>query len=320
MNSREPAGWLERLPAPRRLLDWFVISNLAFLAVDIYSAHAVNDFAHPAEWVPFWFSIAVTLALLAVRIPSERSFAITIDRAAGWCSLAVGAAGFALHLEGTFFQETTLQGLVFTAPFVAPLAYMGLGFALLLQRSAELGEEAWARWVLILALGGVAGNFILSLADHAQNGFFHPTEWLSVVVSALGVGALASAAFLVRPASRWIAGVLALQVAAGLLGFALHARANLARAEGSLFERLVFGAPSFAPLLFADLALLGALGLWALSRAQQASAADGEPDDAPRSEQPRPGPTPELAAGETEPPTAPAQPRFGRSAAPPPTE
>jgi hypothetical protein len=34
-------------------------------------------------------------------------------------------------------------------------------------------------------------------------------------------------------------------------------------------QRFVFGAPAFAPLLFADLAILAALGLWAQSRARR---------------------------------------------------
>jgi hypothetical protein len=61
----------------------------------------------------------------------------------------------------------------------------------------------------------------------------------------------------------------------GLLGFALHARGNLSHQAGSPWDRFVYGAPIFAPLLFADLALLAVLGCWAQLRCL--AAADGDP-------------------------------------------
>ena len=46
------------------LVEIFAFGNLAFLAIDIYLAHRVNDFAHPAEWIPIYFSAIVPLLLL----------------------------------------------------------------------------------------------------------------------------------------------------------------------------------------------------------------------------------------------------------------
>jgi hypothetical protein len=60
---------------------------------------------------------------------------------------------------------------------------------------------------------------------------------------------------------------MAAQVAVGLLGFFDHVRSNLARTTGIFWENFLYGAPVFAPLLFADLALLASLGLWALAMA-----------------------------------------------------
>jgi hypothetical protein len=60
-------------------------------------------------------------------------------------------------------------------------------------------------------------------------------------------------------------GILGLQVVVGVVGFALHVIADLGRRALPFGQRFVFGAPTFAPLLFVDLALLAALGLWALS-------------------------------------------------------
>ncbi len=41
----------------RLVVDLFVLANIAFLALDIYIAHNVNNFANPLEWVPFVFSV-----------------------------------------------------------------------------------------------------------------------------------------------------------------------------------------------------------------------------------------------------------------------
>ena len=50
----------------------------------------------------------------------------------------------------------------------------------------------------------------------------------------------------------------------GLLGFAFHLGANLQGPSASLWDNLIFGAPVFAPLLFSNLAVLAAIGLWEL--------------------------------------------------------
>lgn len=264
----------ERLPwlSPARLLEGFVASNLGFLVVDILLAHSTNDFAHPAEWIPLIFSALGAAALapgILARDPRLGS-ARGVGEAVGWLSVAVGVAGFIWHLEGQFFQQVTLQALVYSAPFVAPLAYVGLGLLLLMNRRIRLEDDpTWGRWVLLLAAGGIAGNLGLSLADHAQNGFFHAAEWIPVVAAGIGVGTVAPA--LVWPlddtARRVAWSGLALQVATGLLGFVLHTIPAFTRASSApLLDRLVFGAPPFAPLLFADLAGLAALGLWVLAR------------------------------------------------------
>jgi hypothetical protein len=147
---------------------------------------------------------------------------------------------------------------------------VGVGLLLLLGRTERAGSPAWSAWVVFLALGGFVGNLALSLLDHAQNGFFSAAEWVAVGAAALGASFLLVA--LVRPADRRFARLclvlLAVYAGVGVVGFALHAAANLRRPGATLFERFVFGAPAFAPLLFADLALLAALGLWSMLRAQ----------------------------------------------------
>ena len=252
---------------PRVWLELFVIANLGGLAPDIGLAHATNGFHHPAEWIPLAFSLAAPPALFVALVSWRTRGAASLWRAAGLAlglaSIAVGVAGLLWHLSSRFLVEQTLESLVYTAPFAAPLAYTGLGLLLVMDRTVDALEGDWSDWVLIVAIGGFAGNFIFSLADHAQNGFFHATEWIPVGASAFAVTFL-SMPLVMRVTRGYLtvcALVLVLEVAVGLAGFWLHVRADLAGPSPRLLENLVYGTPSLAPLLFVDLSLLAALGL-----------------------------------------------------------
>jgi hypothetical protein len=271
-----PVGWVE----------FFLVGNIAFLAVDIALAHSANAFGHRAEWVPIVFSLtAAPLLVLAMAIGGlsptlpgredpgsagrRQRLARRIGLAVGWGSVLVGVAGLLWHLQADFFQQQTLKSLVYTTPFAAPLAYTGLGLLLILDRMIDARTIEWTQWVVLLAGGGFVGNFVLALADHAQNGFFEPSEWIGVVAAAFAIGFLA--AVLVVPDNRPLRGlcaaVMAIQVVVGLVGFYLHGRSHLTRPAAGLRDNLAYGAPIFAPLLFADLGGLAVLGLWAQDRA-----------------------------------------------------
>jgi len=166
-----------------------------------------------------------------------------------------------------FFVEQTLGNLVYSAPFLAPLAYVGVGLLLLLVRLEAPETPVFGWWVVLLALGGFVGNFGMTLLDHAQNGLFHWTEWIPVLSAAFGASFLLVVLF--RPEVAFIRvtyGVLGMQAVVGVVGFVLHATADLGHRALPFGQRFVFGAPAFAPFLFTDLAVLAALGLWALSR------------------------------------------------------
>jgi hypothetical protein len=132
----------------------------------------------------------------------------------------------------------------------------------------DVDTVEWSQWVLLMALGGFVGNFIFSLTDHAQNGFFHRTEWVPVISSAFAIGFLCMP--FLTPVTRrflWLCvAVLVVQAAVGLLGFYLHMRANLAGPSPSMWDNFVYGTPALAPLLFPNLVLLACIGLWVLSK------------------------------------------------------
>ena len=118
--------------------------------------------------------------------------------------------------------------------------------------------------MLLLALGGFVGNFVFSLTDHAQNGFFNPLEWVPVVSSAVAIGFLL-VPFVARITVPYLwlcVWVLLVQAFVGFAGFVLHAFADMRQPGPTLFERVMSGAPPMAPLLFPNLVLLALIALY----------------------------------------------------------
>jgi hypothetical protein len=255
---------------PQLWVELFVTANLAILAADIYIAHSVNHFQKAAEYIPLYFSIGAPAALaciIALRWMWDLEAPWRdVGYAVGWLSVLVGLGGVLYHLESRFFLDRTLKSLTYAAPFAAPLAYSGIGFLLLMNRMVAARSMEWARWVILLALGGFFGNFVLSLTDHASNGFFARTEWIPVISSAFATG------FLIIPLILTVTRrfldlclvVMLGQAFVGLLGFWFHMRANLVEPGHNIFDKLVNGAPPMAPLLFPNLVGLALIGLWAL--------------------------------------------------------
>ena len=255
---------------PQLWVELFVTTNLAILAADIYIAHSVNHFQKGAEYIPLYFSIGAPVVLAVVIllrwIGRFEAPWRDVGYMIGWLSILVGLGGVLYHLESRFFLDRTLKSLTYAAPFAAPLAYTGLGFLLLTNRMVNARSAEWARWVIFLALGGFFGNFVLSLTDHASNGFFARTEWIPVISSALATG------FLIVPLVLTVTRrfldvclvVMLTQALVGILGFGFHVQANLVGPGHDLFDKLVNGAPPMAPLLFPNLVGLALIGMWAL--------------------------------------------------------
>lgn len=264
---------------PENRADWrtdhqlwveaFVVLNFAGLGADIFVAHSQNHFRREAEYIPLYFSIVAAVALAAI-LPLRRPLPAVwrdVGHLVGWLAVGVGLAGVIWHLDSQFFYERTIRSLTYAAPFAAPLAYAGLGLLLIANRLVKPDTPEWPRWMLLLSLGGFIGNFVFSLTDHAQNGFFNPIEWVPVVSSACAIG------FLIVPLAmridagylRLCAAVLLGQAVVGAVGFGLHARSDLRQPGATLFERILSGAPPMAPLLFPNLVALGLIALWVLA-------------------------------------------------------
>jgi hypothetical protein len=255
--------------SPRMWVELFALFNLAGLTADIFLAHSTNFFKHRAEYIPLIFSIISPILLLPAVVLLARGklrWWKILGNIVGWGSVVIGVGGLVLHLKSQFFQLWTLASLVYAAPFAAPLAYTGIGLLLIMNRMVDADSIEWPQWVIFLALGGFVGNFIFSVTDHAQNGFYHWSEWIPVCSSALAVGFMIVP--LVTRVSRKFLKICALlmlfQAAVGLIGFGLHFRADIYGVGPTFFDRVVYGAPIFAPMLFPDLVILAGIGLWVL--------------------------------------------------------
>lgn len=253
-------------------VEAFVLFNFLVLTLDIYLAHSTNQFRRQTEYIPLYFSAIAPFVLLVGLTARERygysAVWRDIGHLVGWVAIIIGLAGVILHLDSRFFYERTIKSLTYAAPFAAPLAYTGLGLLLIMNRMLKANSAEWAYWLLLLTLGGFLGNFIFSLTDHATNGFFRPIEWLPVVSSAFAVSFML-VPFLVRVGRRFLALcalVLILQALVGVLGFFLHAAADMEGPSASAFQNIVHGAPPLAPLLFPNLVLLGLIALWVLNK------------------------------------------------------
>jgi hypothetical protein len=92
----------------------------------------------------------------------------------------------------------------------------------------------------------------------------NPTVRISLAASAFAASFLLIA--VIHPQKiwflKWCVATMVSQVIVGLPGFALHLIANFTGPAANLITNLIYGAPIFAPLLFPNLAILAAIGIW----------------------------------------------------------
>jgi hypothetical protein len=271
MQNVQPAprlAWLFDMPL---LLEIYIAINLAGLAGSVILTHSANHFSNPAEYIPLYFSADAPLLLLVAILAKWRWQSLDawrdIGLLIGGMTVLVGLAGVVYHLHSNFFAGLTLHSAAYAAPLVAPLAYSGLGLLILLNRMIPVRSLRWARWVVLMAAGGFFGNFVLTLIDHARNGFALQAEWIPILS-----GVLAACVLLVPVVTlvsrRYLdlcLAVLSLQALVGFIGFGLHMHRNFFAPGGSFFEKTVNGAPPMAPLIFPDLVALALIGLCELA-------------------------------------------------------
>ncbi len=278
-----------RLPFSR---DQFILLlasfNFLVLGVDTYLAHDINGAIRGNMWIPIFFGPAAGIILLAAGLVAvkRRMAANALATLIFLSSIVVAVVGSFFHLfrgllpDAPAGQTVTAILFVYAPPLLSPATFALVG---LLVFSAAWEESPIGSGSIRLfgqrlvtmpypktqAYFLMTGMFILatvisSVLDHAQTNFVNPWLWLPtfvgmfavVVCCAMGVFTRFSKADLVT----YLVTMLLL-IAVGLVGAVLHLERNLTEGGILLGERFLRGAPMLAPLLFANMGLLGLLVL-----------------------------------------------------------
>jgi hypothetical protein len=243
-------NYLRRLPFTidkTTLLLGVLSFNFLFVGVDVLMAHSENGFFRWAL-IPLVFSPIAVLAVLAVSIFRTSTAVRRTFKAVMWCGVGVGLAGTLFHLTGnaTGGQDTLHRLLVQGSPTTEHYA----------------GADRRSRLLVLVGLGFL-GAVAAAFLDHGRVSFI-PTYTLIPLVS--GTVAALSCFYLAHdranPTDTQIhLYVMGLSVVVGLVGFGFHVAGDLAGTESIVWARLLYRNPVLGPLLFCDLALLGALSI-----------------------------------------------------------
>ena len=124
--------------------------------------------------------------------------------------------------------------------------------------------------VLARAMGWRMGVIIGTGLVLTILGTFIVMALFGIDLERMSLGALVVALY--RPGDghymRFVLVVLGCQIVVGVVGFAFHFTANVGGPSG-WWENFLYGAPIFTPLLFPNLAILAALGVWTLARREK---------------------------------------------------
>lgn len=262
--------------------------NEILLGVDTYLAHSISGTIRLGEWIPIIFGpVAGVLLLIAGLIALRRRMAANLIASFVFlASMAVGILGSYYHLHRAILtdapagQQISALVLVYAPPLLGPLTFLlvailGLSAAweenppqsgrlhLLGKLRLDMPLPKTRAYFLMVALF-ILVTMLSSVLDHARTNFVNPWLWLPTLVGAFAVFAtfwMGALERLERSDLLTYLVAMGLMIGVGLIGLVLHVLRDLTGQGGLLAERFVFGAPLMAPLLFANMGLLGLLVL-----------------------------------------------------------
>lgn len=275
------------LPLSRdQLMLLMTAVNEIFLGVDIYLAHRISGTIVPREWIPIIFGPIAGLLILAAGLIARRrrETALMIANTVFASSILVGLLGAYYHLIRAILPNAppglriSVNLLVWAPPVVGPLVFslvgllgisavwkedpIGSGRLLIWKgRHLQLPYSKSTAYYLMISLGTLA-TLLSSVLDHARTDFENPWLWIPVGTGLLGV---LVPALLGLQEERRRGDILihvltmGLLILTGLIGSWLHIRTNLTADLQIVPERFIRGAPFLAPLLFANMGMLGLL-------------------------------------------------------------
>lgn len=278
-----------RLPVSRdQAMLLMAAVNEFFLGLDTLLAHSLSGTIRPNEWIPIVFgpTAGVLLLLAGVLALRRRALASSLATVVFVASIVVGGLGAFFHIARTVQwgapagQQVSLDLFVLAPPVLGPLAFALVG---LLGLSAAWVEDPPGSGQLVLPRGrrlqlpypksqayffavsmGVLVALISSALDHARAGFDNPWLWVPLAAGVFGMVVAAMLGMITQPTRADVLTYLAamfLLIGVGGLGALLHVQADLALNNAVLAERFLRGAPFMAPMLFANMGLIGLIVL-----------------------------------------------------------
>ncbi len=262
--------------------------NELFLAIDIYLAHNLNGTLRPNEWIPVIFGIVAGVLLLlaglvAIRWRTSAAIIASLILAS---SILVGLLGAYFHVARAIRPDApsgeivTIPLLIWAPPIVGPLIFSLVGLwgvsAAWIEEPPDSGIlRLWgetrihlpfskSRAFLFMVSAGILATLLSSVLDHGRAQFENPWLWPPIVVGIFATVVAFGLAAIDRPSRGDIAVYLVamiLLIFTGVTGFALHIEFDLTTQNVIVSERFLRGAPFLAPMLFANMGLVGLLAL-----------------------------------------------------------
>lgn len=284
-----PAARLRRLPLSRdQLMLLMAAINLIFIGLETYLAHVLNGTILWREWIPIIFGPVAGATLLVAGLIAlrRRDVAIILANVVLLAAIIVGLLGAYFHVvrgslpSGPVGDRFTLEMMVWAPPILAPMSFALVG---ILGISAAWQEDPPDSGTLVFFRGrrlhlpysktrayyfmvsmGILIALVSSVFDHARTGFNNPWLWVPTVAGVFGTVVAAMMGALSRPSRSDVlvyAATMVLLILVGVAGAILHVNADLTEQTVFVPERFLRGAPVLAPMLFANMGLLGLLTL-----------------------------------------------------------
>lgn len=249
-----------------RMILAYLFLNYAIVFVDVLIAHSENRFMPVYEWIPVIYSPLAALAALLLLIFPRPGWSKLIFFGMMFLGVVIGILGFGFHLQGASAgNSVSFAGLINSNPVFAPLAYLALGIIGLVAgmddrpNDRHFGFTKKTRRLILATSFWFFATASVAFFDHVRTGFSNVYTWVPVYT-----GIFAGMVLLLQAYSRHEKGLsilyiftTALSIVVGLLGFAIHLKADLAGGGVIIWARIFYEAPGLAPLLFAD------IGIWA---------------------------------------------------------
>ncbi|PJF39684.1 MAG: hypothetical protein CUN55_13780 [Phototrophicales bacterium] len=270
------------------LMILLVAFNMIAIGFETYLAHLISGGIKPSEAIPVFFGpiagIIVIIALFVRVMFDKQTITTLVILGMSALSVVVGILGASFHWERgiapAFVEGSRLRWdwLIHAPPALAPLAFAGIGlmgilsvlketepgsgcfeFTGILRFNTPLSKTRQLLWLVGLGIGAAT---ISAFIDHSRTDFSNFFIWTPTVLGIFGTVVTLLMAIYERHTTSdyfiffW---VMILMIIVGVLGLGFHINADLPEGPqgGINTERFIRNAPVMAPLLFANMGILG---------------------------------------------------------------